>query len=427
MRVLVLQNLYPPLGHGGYAEVCAAAVRGLQARGHEVLVLTSNYGLTTSVESQSNDVLRLLEPNAWFLFHSRGSLVRREWHNQRVLKKALGRFRPDLAFVLAMDGLSASLVSSCFAVGLPVVFNIHSWWLRDIRHDPWTVFWNNSPRSAWRRQVKKIMNARGLSHLVSHLIAPVNLGNWSLEHCMFPSQFRKQEYLDAGLPVSQGVVIYSSVDTELFHPAQHRKIDDGKLQLLFAGLWDEAKGVMSAIKAISLLDTDTRKHVSLSLVGSAADPDYERTLREFVSDNNLANSIIFAGRVTHQQMAVIYAEHDVLIFPSIVPEGLPLTLLESMASGMTVISTATGGSQEVVLNEHNALVVPPGDSQAIANAIRRLLHEPELRVKLAQNGLSTVQERFCDDAIQDQIEAYLLQVVVHSPAANSQRLECYRE
>ena len=75
-------------------------------------------------------------------------------------------------------------------------------------------------------------------------------------------------------------------------------------------------------------------------------------------------------------------------------EGVALTLLEAMATGLPIVATSVGGTPEVVVNEENGLLVPPSDPVALADALVRLWCDPTERTRLAEAGRKTVGKRF---------------------------------
>jgi glycosyltransferase involved in cell wall biosynthesis len=75
-------------------------------------------------------------------------------------------------------------------------------------------------------------------------------------------------------------------------------------------------------------------------------------------------------------------------------EGLPLSILEAMASGLPVVASSVGGVPEVVVDEETGLLVPPGDPGRLAAAIERLLADPALCRRLGQAGRMRVAEHF---------------------------------
>jgi len=84
---------------------------------------------------------------------------------------------------------------------------------------------------------------------------------------------------------------------------------------------------------------------------------------------------------------------DIFLLPSLW-EGLPLVLLEAMASGSPVVASAVDGVGEIVTDGRDAVLVPPGDPAALAAAVRRLVLDEDLRMRLGNQARETVRERF---------------------------------
>jgi glycosyltransferase involved in cell wall biosynthesis len=85
---------------------------------------------------------------------------------------------------------------------------------------------------------------------------------------------------------------------------------------------------------------------------------------------------------------------DVVVHASTEPEPFGLAIVQAMACGRPVVTTAVGGARELIVPEENALAVPPVDSAALARAIDRLAAEPALRARLAQAGRVNVERHF---------------------------------
>jgi glycosyltransferase involved in cell wall biosynthesis len=79
----------------------------------------------------------------------------------------------------------------------------------------------------------------------------------------------------------------------------------------------------------------------------------------------------------------LYAEHEIFVLPSLM-EGMPLVLLEAMASGLPVITTESSGMTDLVEDSHDGLFVIPGDTESLSAAIVRLCLDPELRSRLGR-------------------------------------------
>ena len=91
---------------------------------------------------------------------------------------------------------------------------------------------------------------------------------------------------------------------------------------------------------------------------------------------------------------------DVFVMPSEM-EGLGTSILDAMAAGIPVVGTATGGIPEVIHDGTTGLLVPPGDPNALAASIVRLLKEPPLRARLGQAGWARVREHFTVERMVD--------------------------
>lgn len=91
-------------------------------------------------------------------------------------------------------------------------------------------------------------------------------------------------------------------------------------------------------------------------------------------------------------------------------EGLPHALLEAMAAGRAVIATEVGGNRELIQHDVNGLLVPSGDSQALAQAIRSLVNDPGRAVRFGAAARDTVAERFSLDAMTHRFESFYKQL-----------------
>jgi glycosyltransferase involved in cell wall biosynthesis len=105
-----------------------------------------------------------------------------------------------------------------------------------------------------------------------------------------------------------------------------------------------------------------------------------------------------------EALAQFYQDLDLFVFPSLF-EGLGLPPLEAMACGVPVVLTDCVGVREYAEPEGNCLMVPPGDAEALAAAIRRLVESSELREKLVVKGLETVQAFTWDNMVKECHEA----------------------
>lgn len=134
--------------------------------------------------------------------------------------------------------------------------------------------------------------------------------------------------------------------------------------------------------AIDAFDRVRRAHpdarLTIAGVGSV-----EPELRERARP--LGDSVVFVGRVDHADMPSVLAEHDISVNPTNV-DNMPISVLEAFASGVYTVSTNVGGVPDLLEHEIHGLLVPPGDAEAMAAAIHRVLTDPSLGVALTRRA-----------------------------------------
>jgi glycosyltransferase involved in cell wall biosynthesis len=116
-------------------------------------------------------------------------------------------------------------------------------------------------------------------------------------------------------------------------------------------------------------------------------------LQQMAQERGVANNLHFLGTVSEEQKLALLRASDVLPFPSRY-EGFGLPLLEGMAAGTPVISTNIPVVNEIVRDGENGLLVPYDDSDALGQAITRVMEDRELRARLVENGHRTIAEHY---------------------------------
>lgn len=120
--------------------------------------------------------------------------------------------------------------------------------------------------------------------------------------------------------------------------------------------------------------------------------DYRQSLQRQALRLGLEGRVVFAG--FRLDVPEILAELSVSVLPSVTGEGLPNSVLESMAAGLPVVATRSGGTSEAVVDGATGLLVPPSNAGALADAIVSLMADGALRTRLGQAGRQRVEERF---------------------------------
>jgi glycosyltransferase involved in cell wall biosynthesis len=133
-------------------------------------------------------------------------------------------------------------------------------------------------------------------------------------------------------------------------------------------------------------------------------PELERQARE----TGIADRVIFTG--WRRDLPRIYADLDVLAVTSN-NEGTPVSAIEAMAAGCPVVATNVGGLPDLIREGETGYLVPPGDAPAVATALLRVLHQPEMAQRMGEAGRMAAQERFAIQRLITDMEQLYLELL----------------
>jgi glycosyltransferase involved in cell wall biosynthesis len=218
------------------------------------------------------------------------------------------------------------------------------------------------------------------------------LKRFTWHHIVFNSQALQHAYAEGGFPIEESSVILGGIDLKPFLDVGSPRTPPERL--LFVGHIRPPKGVLSLVEALALLRLRGHDRLTLTLTGPSHVPKYAQQVRQRIAELGLEDCIHFTGRLPHQALPSLYAEHDVLIFPSIDLESLGLTIMEAQAAGLPVIATPMGGPAELVAHNQNGLLFEANNPASLAEQVERLIAEPDLVSHLRQSGMKTARERY---------------------------------
>lgn len=191
---------------------------------------------------------------------------------------------------------------------------------------------------------------------------------------------------DLGVPADKVQVIPVPVDPELFAPGEPRR--HPRPYMLSVARLDRRKDFPTLLRAFR----SVRRHVDVELhiVGSGP----ERTaLEHLVESMDLEEDVRFLGEVESPVLRDEYAGATLFALSSR-QEGLGIVLLEAMAAGLPVVATDSGGSADPVVHDETGFLVAVGDSTGLADAMLRLLRDPELAQRMGEAGRERVMRHF---------------------------------
>lgn len=188
-------------------------------------------------------------------------------------------------------------------------------------------------------------------------------------------------------------VIHNGVDTIRFHPPTNRKdakhavgLDPERPVVGMICRLDEEKGHRFFFEAIRTLAPS--HNVQWLVVGMGRG---EAMVKAAALDFGVDQNVQFLG--LRRDIPELLAAFDLYVFPTL-KEGFPNSLLEAMSAACAVVTSDFPGNLEVARHEHNALIIPMGNADALAAAISRLLCDPELAVRLGTQARHDIEAEF---------------------------------
>ncbi len=227
------------------------------------------------------------------------------------------------------------------------------------------------------------------------------------------SEDLRQRAIALGADADRVAVVPYGVDANRFRPdpfvRARRRASLGiatHTPLLFAaGRLVRKKGFEYLIDALAALPQEM--HVQAAIAGSG---DLEGELRRRVEAARIGYRVRFLGNLSQDEIADWLATADMVAIPSVRDDsgnvdGLPNIVLETLASGTPIITTPAGGIASVVRHLQTGIIVPERDPASLADAIRLLARDPELRVRVGEAARASVAARFGWELVAGRFEA----------------------
>jgi glycosyltransferase involved in cell wall biosynthesis len=213
----------------------------------------------------------------------------------------------------------------------------------------------------------------------------------SADHCVVLGEVWRRWVADTfDVRPNQISVVYNGVPATVAKPRTAPV--DGRFRLLFVGNLLERKGVKDLLQAFAIPSLRARD-IELTMAGGGPVELYQGMAERL----GIADRVTFTGWVSQDAARSLMVNADALILPAY-DEGLPLVILEALASGTPVICTPVGSIPEVLSDGETALFVTPGDEAGIAEKIVRLIDQPATGRAIAAGGSALYQRLFTMDA-----------------------------
>lgn len=364
MKIVIIPSWFNSPKSPSRGSFISAQARGLSRRGHQVTMIIPDRDAKSPFLSVSDEMedgfrhLRISVPSPWHRligFYAPGVLA-------SVIRENVQRLRPDVVHAHAVR--PAGVLAEYAMRGLDT---------------PWCLTEHSGPlRAFWWTAHGKAQIARAYAN-ASRLFA-------------VSDSLRREMVNYFGSAASKASVLYNGIDTDLFSP---QLPFPGHGRLIFVGGLEPKKGLGILFRALSRLPSIAAW--TLTIVGKGR---LEKSLRSDAASLGIADRIHWLGSAPHNEMPKIYAEHDVLVVPSI-HETFSLVCAEALACGRPVIATRCGGPEEVV-PPFGGMLVTPNDPNALAAALKSALSNS--MPFESQLAMSYIHNKFSMSVLLDRLE-----------------------
>lgn len=167
--------------------------------------------------------------------------------------------------------------------------------------------------------------------------------------------------------------------------------DPGAKHMLFLGVVGQRKGIYDLLQAVKIADPQLPENAMLAIYG----PEAEGSIEDVINQLEISHRAVYKGWLTEERKAEVFANTAVNILPSY-NEGLPMTILETMAWGIPNISTNVAAIPEAV-NEKNGAVISPGDIQKLAREILLIMEDTQGREQKSRAAFEKAKSEFSID------------------------------
>jgi glycosyltransferase involved in cell wall biosynthesis len=414
----------------------------LADRGHDIAVLTSNYG-NKQTDYPNQRVFRhlILSATAGNIYQpfnaSSEERARISEYNAVETQKILNSVDPDLVFVWNLHFYEPSLLQVLEESGRRLVYLLTDNWMISVYNSRFIADYF-CHRVYASTGMKRMVLKNFAAHAVHALASPNkvieqgrDLANKALRHirrrfsssekdmpalkgsAIFASRFMRKLHNEAGFDFPDSVIIHHGVTTHV--NASGPKVDrshlvkKGEIRLLFAGRLVEIKGVQTAVDALPrIIRMFPRHRVLLDIVGDARDKPYVDRLNRLVQELDLGDRVRFLPPVPEKDLFGLFQDHDIYLFTSLY-EPFSLTLIHALQAGIPTVASDIGGNPEIVLSGQTGLLYPKSDAKALADQVVRYVSNDKLRANIADRASNHANE-FTFKRMIDHIQQYLIAV-----------------
>ncbi len=347
-----------------------------------------------------------------------------------ILRKIITEESPELIHI---NGMKPALVMLCNEMQMPHVVTAHHTGIVCpagglVRHDwficeeeinahnciPCCCFWKQSkwyvgglmgriPRWIYKPLGKKLLARNKLSYILRGLITP-----WLIEESMRQKKIvlEKAQLIIAPSQFMRKVLVKGGCNPDKIHVIPHgikhigripmEDIKDRPIRFGYIGRIDPSKGLHILLEATEFLRNGSS--CEIHIFGAARNPWDEEYKKKTIRTYKGKTKIIDHGMIPHEKISEVYAEIDVVIVPSILPEAFGFVVAEAFSAGRPVIAFNSGALAEAVTEGQNGFIIEDNKSITLARYMQAIIDRPEIVIEMSEKipAVKTIKE-YIDD------------------------------
>ncbi len=402
MRILLISEMYPPDADGGQEVNAQKLAEALMLQGHDVAVLTAVHRARYAGPPESRAYVHRILGHAPFLetIEPRSQVLRRTWQyaqevwvhkrNKSRVSRFAAQWKPDVAYIFGTS-----------RIGLGFSIELHRLRVPSL--------WHQGGSNLERR-----LSQRGELGRLAKLFRSLEGEELQADfrYVAYVSQFLADETAKYKLPPGVNLgselrpIIPRGIDFDVLIPSPER-YTTGKL--VMAGRIGAFKGYHVALEACELLSCRRPDlEWTLDIFGDPDDEDtmghepgsqYLARLKSMVAESGLGERVAFRGGLKRADLLGQFERTAIFVSASDCGEAFANTIIEAGGKGNVLVVSDDGSAREVVLDNETGFVYPRGNAADLAEALERLLDDPQLAYRLGMASAKRLDRNFTLDAV----------------------------
>jgi len=406
MKILFLQDDFPPYSFGGAGVVAFNLAEGLQKLGHQIYVITTVQDKTMAgkLDYQGLTIFRI-----YTKYHERWRAYLSLYNPQTIkqVKKIIKQISPDVVHVhnlhyylsYACLKIAKKYSRAVFLTAHDVMLFHYGKIVESINPNdlsiPKTLYYKISPGQLIKRYKKRYNPLRNI--IIKYYLKYVDK-IFSISHVL------KDALLQNGIKNIE--VIHNGID-EVQWQVSDEKLNNFKKKhnlfnkkiVFFGGRLSDLKGGEKIINAMEIV---TEQISDAVLLVAGRKDNYTQKMLKLAKSKNV--SLILTGWIDGNDLKSAYQSSHIIVTPSIYLDPFNLINIEGMACKKPVVGTCFGGTPEIIVDNKTGYIVNPFDTKTMAEKIIDLLKNPDKAGKFGQAGYNRVKQEF---SLEKQVNEHL--------------------